>query len=82
VKYAGYIDRQEDEIARHSKQEVLKLPDDMDYSQISGLSNEVRQKLAAARPATIGMASRLPGMTPAGVSLLLVHLKKRKAVRQ
>ena len=82
VKYAGYIDRQEDEIARHSKQEILKMPDDIDYSQITGLSNETRQKLHAARPATIGLASRLPGMTPAAVSLLLVHLKKRKALRQ
>lgn len=80
VKYAGYIDRQEEEIARHSKQEVLKIPDDFDYGIINGLSNEVRQKLMVARPETLGTASRLPGMTPAAVSLLLVHLKKRKAV--
>jgi tRNA uridine 5-carboxymethylaminomethyl modification enzyme len=79
VKYAGYIDRQEEEIAKHSKQEVIKIPESIDYAEITGLSNEVRQKLSAARPATIGMASRMPGMTPAAVSLLLVHLKKRKA---
>jgi tRNA uridine 5-carboxymethylaminomethyl modification enzyme len=79
VKYAGYIDRQEDEIARQNKQETTKIPDNIDYTLITGLSNETRQKLSTARPATVGMASRLPGMTPAAVSLLLVHLKKRKA---
>ncbi|HTM63906.1 MAG TPA: tRNA uridine-5-carboxymethylaminomethyl(34) synthesis enzyme MnmG [Gammaproteobacteria bacterium] len=79
VKYSGYIDRQEDEIARQSKQEIVKLPFDINYDDVIGLSNEVRQKLTLARPATIGMASRMPGMTPAAVSLLLVHLKKRKA---
>lgn len=79
VKYAGYIDRQEDEIAKRQKHEVIKMPSDIDYDQITGLSNEVRQKLAQSRPETIGMASRIPGMTPAAVSLLLVHLKKRKA---
>lgn len=80
VKYAGYIDRQEDEIAKHLKQEVLTIPDNVDYSQISGLSNEVRQKLHAVKPATVGMAARIPGITPAAVSLLLVHLKKRKVM--
>lgn len=79
LKYAGYIDRQEDEIAKHLKQEVLKIPENINYDDIHGLSNEVSQKLRAVRPATIGMASRIPGMTPAAVSLLLVHLKKRKA---
>lgn len=79
VKYSGYIDRQEDEIARQQKQETIKVPADMDYGQITGLSNEVRQKLSQSRPETVGMASRIPGMTPAAVSLLLVHLKKRKA---
>jgi len=79
AKYAGYIDRQEDEIARLVRQETLKLPVDLDYSNISGLSNEVRQKLANARPATVGMASRIPGITPAAISLLVVHLKRRKA---
>jgi tRNA uridine 5-carboxymethylaminomethyl modification enzyme len=76
VKYAGYIERQQREIARHARQEHLQLPADLDYADVQGLSNEVRQKLAAARPATIGQASRLDGMTPAAVSLLLIHLKK------
>lgn len=80
AKYAGYITRQEDEISRQMRQETLKLPEDMNYGEIIGLSNEVRQKLAQARPATVGMASRIPGMTPAGISLLLVALKKRKAL--
>ena len=81
AKYAGYIDRQEREIAKHAKQEILRLPDDIDYSAVDGLSNEARQKLEAARPVTIGQASRLEGMTPAAVSLLLVHLKKRQLRR-
>jgi tRNA uridine 5-carboxymethylaminomethyl modification enzyme len=77
AKYAGYIERQEDEIERHRRNEETPLPDNLDYSQVSGLSHEVRQKLSEARPATIGLAGRLPGMTPAAVSILLVHLKKR-----
>ncbi len=76
IKYQGYIDRQRLEVARMAEQENTPLPESLDYSQISGLSNEVRQKLAAHRPQTIAQASRLPGMTPAAVSLLLVHLKK------
>lgn len=79
AKYAGYINRQEDEIAKQLRYEKLKLPQDLDYGDIVGLSNEVRQKLNAAKPTTIGMAGRLPGITPAAISLLLVHLKKRKA---
>jgi tRNA uridine 5-carboxymethylaminomethyl modification enzyme len=78
AKYAGYIDRQEREIAKHAKQESLRLPEDMDYDLVDGLSNEARQKLIAARPATLGQASRLEGMTPSAVSLILVHLKKRQ----
>ena len=78
AKYAGYIDRQEREIAKHAKQESLRLPPDIDYASVDGLSNEVRQKLIAARPATLGQASRLEGMTPSAVSLLLVHLQKRQ----
>jgi tRNA uridine 5-carboxymethylaminomethyl modification enzyme len=77
AKYAGYIERQEDEVERQRRNEETRLPDDLDYLQVAGLSHEVRQKLAAARPATIGLASRLPGMTPAAVSILIVHLKKR-----
>jgi tRNA uridine 5-carboxymethylaminomethyl modification enzyme len=81
AKYAGYIDRQEREIAKHAKQETLRLPEDIDYSVVDGLSNEARQKLEAARPVTIGQASRLEGMTPSAVSLLLIHLKKRQLRR-
>ena len=78
ARYAGYIDRQEREIAKQEKQATLRLPDDLDYGQVAGLSNEARQKLALARPVTLGQASRLEGMTPSAVSLLLVHLKKRQ----
>ena len=78
AKYAGYIDRQEREIAKHAKQESLRLPEDIDYKAVDGLSNEARQKLIAARPTTLGQASRLEGMTPSAVSLILVHLKKRQ----
>lgn len=76
-KYAGYIDRQEEEIKRYLRYEEMKIPHNMDYDIITGLSTEVKQKLNTQRPATIGMASRIPGVTPAGISLLLVHLKKR-----
>ena len=78
AKYAGYIDRQQREIEKHAKQETLRLPEDIDYERVDGLSNEARQKLVAARPATLGQASRLEGMTPSAVSLILVHLKKRQ----
>ena len=77
AKYAGYIDRQAREIEKHAKQETLRLPEDLDYDAVDGLSNEARQKLSSARPLTIGQASRLEGMTPSAVSLLLIHLKKR-----
>jgi tRNA uridine 5-carboxymethylaminomethyl modification enzyme len=75
-KYAGYIDRQQDEIAKQRRNEETRLPDWLDYAQVRGLSNEVRQKLQMQRPATIGQAARTPGITPAAISLLLVHLKK------
>jgi len=78
AKYSGYIERQQREIEKHAKQESLRLPDDIDYEAVSGLSNEARQRLVAARPTTLGQASRLEGMTPSAVSLLLVHLKKRQ----
>lgn len=81
AKYAGYIERQQREIAKHAKQEMLRLPEDIDYAAVDGLSNEARQKLQAARPVTIGQASRLEGMTPSAVSLLLIHLKKRQLRR-
>jgi tRNA uridine 5-carboxymethylaminomethyl modification enzyme len=79
AKYAGYIERQEEEIARHRRNEETRLPPDLDYSSVAGLSNEVRQKLAQTRPATVGQAARVPGVTPAAVSILLVHLKKSRA---
>lgn len=77
ARYQGYIDRQREEVARLSDQETRVLPDDIDYSQVVGLSREVQQKLAAYRPETLGQASRIQGVTPAAISLLLVHLKKR-----
>jgi len=80
AKYAGYIERQREEIERHLRHEETKLPEDMQYEQVSGLSIEVQQKLAAQRPATVGQAGRVPGVTPAAISLLLVHLKKRSAL--
>jgi len=76
IKYAGYIDRQLDEIAKKKRNEDTVLPIDFDYQQISGLSNEVVAKLKDARPETIGKASRISGITPAAISLLLVYLKK------
>jgi len=76
AKYAGYIERQEEEIARQRRNEETRLPEDLDYARVSGLSNEVRQKLAQIRPATVGQAARVAGVTPAAVSILLVHLKK------
>ena len=79
TKYAGYIDRQQDEIARLRASEDTRLPADLDYAAISGLSKEITHKLAAARPETLGQASRIPGVTPAAISLLLIHLKKRGA---
>jgi len=80
AKYAGYIERQREEIERHLRHEETKLPEDMQYEQVSGLSIEVQQKLTAQRPATVGQAGRVPGVTPAAISLLLVHLKKRSAL--
>jgi len=77
VKYAGYVDRQQDEIEKLKRSEDTKIPEVLDYSAISGLSNEIKQKLSLARPHTIGIASRIPGITPAAISLLLIHLKAR-----
>ncbi|MDP1541234.1 MAG: tRNA uridine-5-carboxymethylaminomethyl(34) synthesis enzyme MnmG [Moraxellaceae bacterium] len=82
VKYAGYVDRQGDEIARLKSQEALSLPQDFDYDQVQSLSNEVRQKLKLAKPETLAHASRIPGVTPAAVSLLLIALKKQGRIRQ
>ena len=77
LKYDGYIRRQQAEIERHRNQEDRALPDDMDYGSVAGLSHEVRQKLDQQRPATLGQAARIPGVTPAAISLLLIHLKRR-----
>ncbi len=77
ARYAGYIDRQHQEIERHRRHESARLPRDLDYTQVRGLSAEVRQKLDQHHPETIGQASRISGVTPAAISLLLVHLKKR-----
>ena len=77
-KYAGYIARQQAEVARHEHNEQLRIPADFDYSRVRGLSNEVRAKLIAQRPETVGQASRISGLTPAAISLLLVYLKKRR----
>jgi len=77
AKYTGYIERQREEIERQRRNEETSLPGDLDYSAVAGLSNEARQRLAEARPQTLGQAARLPGITPAAVSILLVHLKKR-----
>ena len=82
LKYQGYIDRQEEEIQRLKKQENTALPEGFDYSEMPGLSNELRQKLNAARPENIGRASRIPGMTPAAISLLLIYLKKHQVLKR
>jgi tRNA uridine 5-carboxymethylaminomethyl modification enzyme len=76
AKYQGYIDRQAEEVARSGNYESTALPVDLDYSKVAGLSNEVKQKLALHQPQTIGQASRIQGITPAAVSLLLIHLKR------
>jgi len=81
-KYSGYLERQQAEIDRLRRYEEAKLPIDIDYTQVTGLSTEVCQKLSEHRPITVGQASRIPGITPAAVSLLLVHLKKKSAHRR
>jgi tRNA uridine 5-carboxymethylaminomethyl modification enzyme len=79
AKYAGYIVRQQTDIDKALRYDHLRLPDTLDYTGVPGLSNEVSQKLKAQRPETLGQASRIPGMTPAAISLLLVYLKKKSA---
>lgn len=81
AKYSGYIDRQLDEIERLRAYEETAIPEDLDFNQVQGLSNEVKQKLSETRPATLARASRVPGVTPAAVSLLLIYLKKRGLLR-
>lgn len=79
AKYSGYIARQQEEIARLERHETTALPADLDYGSVKGLSSEVRQRLVEVQPRTLGQAARIPGLTPAAISLLLVHLKKRGA---
>jgi tRNA uridine 5-carboxymethylaminomethyl modification enzyme len=79
AKYQGYIERQQDEINKSLAHESMPLPDELNYADVRGLSFEVRQKLTQARPQTLGQASRVQGVTPAAISLLLVYLKRRRA---
>ena len=81
AKYAGYIERQRDEIERQRRHEEMVLPTDFDYSQVHGLSREVSEKLGRHRPHTLGQAGRIPGVTPAAISLLLIHLKRGRVRR-
>ena len=82
AKYAGYIDRQADEIERLRQNEATIIPADFDYSDISGLSNEIKQKLEQHRPDNLGRAARIPGVTPAAISLLIIYLKKHGVLKQ
>lgn len=79
VKYAGYIERQQAEIDRQRRNEAVALPEDLDYTNVRGLSSEVREKFLRHRPGTLGQAARIPGVTPAAISLLLIHLRKKTA---
>ncbi|MFN5802574.1 MAG: tRNA uridine-5-carboxymethylaminomethyl(34) synthesis enzyme MnmG, partial [Burkholderiales bacterium] len=76
IKYAGYIDRQAEEVARNAHHENTRLPLDLDYHTVKGLSVEIRQKLNLHKPETLGQAARISGVTPAAISLLLIHLRK------
>ncbi|SFC31923.1 tRNA uridine 5-carboxymethylaminomethyl modification enzyme [Marinospirillum celere] len=80
VKYAGYIDRQAGEIEKLRKQEAVPLPEHLDYTKVDGLSNEIINKLSHIQPTTLGQARRIPGVTPAAISMLMIHLKKREKV--
>ncbi|EGU60804.1 tRNA uridine 5-carboxymethylaminomethyl modification enzyme GidA [Vibrio nigripulchritudo ATCC 27043] len=82
VKYEGYIQRQKDEIEKSLRHEHTEIPADLDYSAVKGLSNEVMAKLTDAKPLTIGIASRISGVTPAAISILLVHLKKQGMLKK
>ena len=80
TKYAGYIKRQDDEIAKIRRHEAMQIPAELDYSSIDGLSNELRQKLDQQRPESLARAARIQGMTPAALSILLIHAKKVASV--
>lgn len=82
VKYEGYIQRQQDEIEKSLRHENTKLPVDLEYSDVKGLSNEVVLKLNNSKPETVGIASRISGITPAAISILLVHLKKQGLLKK
>ena len=82
VKYAGYIHRQEEEIQRLRQHEQTMIPEQFDYSSVEGLSNEIKQKLIHAKPESLGRAARIPGVTPAAISLLLIYLKKRGLLKK
>jgi len=79
IKYQGYISRQIEEVARHRAQDEALIPSGMNYREVSGLSNEVRQRLEAVSPRTLGQASRISGVTPAAISLLWIHLKRLRS---
>ena len=82
VRYAGYLTRQAGEVERNQRNESTRIPENFDYTTVQGLSAELREKLQGTRPETIGQASRIPGMTPAAVSLLLIFLKRHAGKRQ
>jgi tRNA uridine 5-carboxymethylaminomethyl modification enzyme len=82
ARYTGYVERQEAEIKAFRRDENLSLPESVDYAAIGGLSNEVRLKLTAAKPATLGAAARIPGVTPAALTALLKHVRRRNVSRE
>ena len=82
AKYAVYLDRQAADIAAFRRDEGLELPDEIDYAELGGLSNEIKQKLAAVRPRTVGQAGRIDGMTPVALSLLLAHIRRKRRDRK
>jgi tRNA uridine 5-carboxymethylaminomethyl modification enzyme len=82
VKFQGYLKRQEEQVARFKKMEEMELPEEIDYRSLSGLSNEVVEKLSNVRPRSLGQASRISGVTPAAISVLQVHLKKLQGQRK
>ena len=77
IKYAGYIARQQEEVEKAAHHETTRLPADINYQEVRGLSKEVQAKLSAHRPETLGQASRISGVTPAAISLLMIHVKRR-----
>ena len=76
AKYAGYIERQKEQVERARRLEEMRIPPDLDYAALTGLRNEAKEKMGAKRPATVGQASRLSGVNPADIAVLLVHLQR------